>query len=257
MYYLRIDDLRVSLLYHKDNIPIFSSTSVVQSSIDEALDELFAADMLPARLCVLVSGPTTIVPMAESPESPAEQSVLFNSCFCFRDDTPRRVLFDEIPALNSHLYFAVKADVCNAIINHFPDAQVHFMSAITPMLRHFSEKDDEAMRFRVYLNCRCGYIDALAFDGRQLVVLNSFPVRGVSDAVYYALAFSKTIGFEVASTPYIIVGDDTMAASLVDQLKSFAHNVLQGSLCDDFEHSPILHNTDIPYDLALHVLCAL
>lgn len=256
MHYLRIDDLRISLLSHTDSIPVFTSRNVLPGHFDTALTA-FSADVSPVRLDVLVSGPTTIVPSAEIPDDPEEQALLFNSCFSFSDNTPRRVFFDEIPALKSHLFFAVKDNVCNAIVEQFPDTEVHFISAITPMLRHFSENYDGTTRFRVYLNCREGFVDAFAFDGRQLAILNSFPVRSVSDAVYYALAFSKTVGFEVSTTPYCIVGDETMATSIVSHLRDFAHNVVLGSLRDDFAASPLSLNNQIPYDLALHALCAL
>lgn len=256
MQYLRLDDLSISMLSNTDSKPVLTSRTVLPGHFDTALAE-FSAVANPGRLDVLVSGPTTIVPSAEIPEDPEEQALIFNSCFSFNDSTPRRVFFDEIPALKSHLFFAVKDNVCNAIIEQFPDAEVRFFSAITPMLRHFSENYDGATRFRVYLNCRNGFVDAFAFDGRQLAILNSFPVRSVSDAVYYALAFSKTVGFDVATTPYCIVGDETMATSIVEHLQDFAHNVVRGSLRDDFAASPLTLNNAIPYDLALHALCAL
>lgn len=256
MHYLRIDDQSISLLKGTDTKPVFTSRHVLPGTFGMTLAEL-TADTQPVHIDVLVSGPTTIVPSTEIPTTPEEQALVFNSCFNFNDNTLRRVFYDEIPALKSHLFFAVKDSICNAILEQYPDAEVRFISAITPMLRHFSENYDGTQRFRVYLNCRHGFMDAFAFDGRQLAILNSFPVRSVSDAVYYALAFSKTVGFDTATTPYYIYGDATMAKSVVEHLQDFAHNVVSGSLRDDFAASPITLNNEIPYDLALHALCAL
>lgn len=256
MHYLRIDDLHIQMLSQAESNPVFTSRNVLPGAFDMALAE-FSSAVNPVRLDVLVSGPTTIVPSSETPESPEEQSLIFNSCFNFNDASSRRVFFDEIPALKSHLFFAVKDSICNAIIEQFPGTEVNFVSAITPLLRHFSEIYDGTSRFRVYLNCRDGFMDSFAFDGRQLAILNSFPVRSVSDAVYYALAFSKTVGFDVTTTPYCVVGDDTMATSIVKHLQDFASNVVRGTLRDEFQTSPITLTNEIPYDLALHVLCAL
>lgn len=256
MHYLRIDDLCISLLSQTESKPVLTSRNVPPGAFDTVLADIFSV-VHPTRLDVLVCGPTTIVPSAEIPDNPEEQTLLFNSCFSFNDNTVRRIFFDEIPALKSHLFFAVKDNVCNAVIEQFPDTEVHFYSAITPMLRHFSENYDGTQRFRVYLNCRNSFIDAFAFDGRQLAILNSFPVRSVSDSVYYALAFSKAVGFDITTTPYCVIGDETMAASIVEHLQDFAHNVVRGCLRDDFAASPLTLHNEIPYDLALHALCAL
>lgn len=255
MYYLHIDDLRVSLLCQADTQPNLVGRNIIPGAFAEVLAD-FSSAFRAKQLDVLVSGPTTIVPTAELNVAPEKQDLIFNSCFNFLDNSPRRVFFDEIPALHSHLLFAVKDNVCNEIIEQFSEAEIRFTSALTPLLRHFSDQYDGKRRFRVYLNCRYRFIDVFAFDGRQLVVLNSFPVNAVSDAVYYTLSFSKVVGLDVATVPYYVVGDHTMSKTIVEQLSAFAHNVCMKTLEEEFGTSPLTTNPEIPYALSAHILCA-
>lgn len=255
MYYLRIDDLRVSLLCHADSTPVLVERNHIPGAFADVLRELSTA-FTAEHLDVLVSGPTTIVPSSELPDAPGEQTAIFSSCFNFVDDVPREVFASAIPALYSHLLFGVKAPICQAIREQFAGGTVRFESSLSPLLRHFSEHYDTGSRFRVYLNCRQGFVDVFAFDGRQLVVLNSFPVSNVGDVVYYAIAFSKTIGLDMATTPFFVVGDTTMASSVVAHLGRFVSIVSTRSLVDEFGNSPLTQNATIPYDLAVHILCA-
>lgn len=255
MYYLRIDDLRMTLLRQAEGVPVFAERNIVPGAFSEVLGELasgFHAD----KLDVLVSGPMTIVPSEELPAAPADYAAIFNACFHFVDNTPRYVFSNEIPALRSHLLFAVKQPTYDAVTHEFADIPVNFVSSLTPLLRHFAGRQDAVSRFRVYVNCRDRFIDVFVFDGRQLAVINSFPVSTSSDAVYYILGFSKTVGFAVATTPYYIVGDREMADALVSQLSRFAGRVVSQTIVEEFGASPLTDNPHITYDLAAHILCA-
>lgn len=256
MYYLRIDDLRMTLLRQVDGVPVFAERNIVPGAFSEVLGELasgFKAD----KLDVIVSGPMTIVPSEELPADPADNAAIFNTCFHFIDNTPRYVFSNEIPALRSHLLFAVKQPTYEAVMKQFADVPVQFVSSLTPLLRHFADRYDGSSRFRVYVNCRDRFIDVFVFDGRQLAVINSFPVSTPADAVYYILGFSKTVGFAVATTPYYIVGDSSMVGDLVNHLSRFAGRVSSHTIVDEFGSTPLTVNPHITYDLAAHVLCAL
>lgn len=254
MYYLRIDDLRVALLCGDAANPVVVERNHIPGAFAEVLAELSSA-VSAERLDVLVSGPTTIAPVELLTGAPGETEQIFGSCFNFVDNDTRRVFSNDIPALHSRLLFGVKSSVYEAIVQQFSTTEVRFVSALTPLLRHFSEHYDGGTRFRVYLNCRDRFVDVLAFDGRQLAVLNSFPVSKVNDAVYYTLAFSKTVGLDIADTPYIVVGNTVMVASVVSHLRRFANNVTSPSLLEEFGASSLTLDSDIPYDLAVHILC--
>lgn len=256
MYYLRIDDFRATLLSTDGGQPVVEHHNIVPGAFSDTMAEISSA-INAQRLDVLVSGPTTIVPSAELKETtPETQDLIFNSCFNFVDNTPRRVFFDDIPALQAHLLFAVKDNICNDIVEQFPTTELHFVSSLTPLVRHFSESYDGTSRFRVYLNCRDRYVDVFAFDGRQLAVFNSFPVGGGSDVVYYALAFAKTIGFSPASTPYYVVGDRDKTAEVVTRLRQFTHKAVVLDIAEELGRRPLTQHTDIPHELVFHILCA-
>lgn len=256
MYYLRIDDLNATLLCTDGGRPVVVQRNIIPGAFPDTLAEISSA-IDAQRLDVLVSGPTTIVPSSELEDTtPETQDIIFNSCFNFVDNTPRRVFYDDIPALHAHLLFAVKDNICNAIIEQFPTTELRFVSSLTPLVRHFSESYDGTSRFRVYLNCRDRFVDVFAFDGRQLAVFNSFPVSSISDVVYYALAFAKTIGFSPASTPYYAVGDNGKAADVVAHLRQFAHKATVLDITEELGKRPLTQNPDIPHDLVFHILCA-
>lgn len=256
MYYLRIDDLNATLLCTDGGRPEVVQRNIIPGAFHDTLAEISSA-IDAQRLDVLVSGPTTIVPSSELKDTtPETQDLIFNSCFNFVDNTPRRVFYDDIPALHAHLLFAVKDNICNAIIEQFPTTELRFVSSLTPLVRHFSESYDGTSRFRVYLNCRDRFIDVFAFDGRQLAVFNSFPVSSINDVVYYALAFAKTIGFSPVSTPYYAVGDNDKAVDVVAHLSQFAHNATVLDITEELGKRPLTQNPDIPHELVFHILCA-
>lgn len=256
MYYLRIDDLRATLLSTEGGRPVIAQRNIIPGTFSDVLAEISSA-IDAERLDVLVSGPTTIIPSSEiEGTTPAAQDIIFNSCFNFVDNTPRRVFYDEIPALQAHLLFAVKDNICNAIIEQFPTTELRFVSSLTPLVRHFSESFDGSSRFRVYINCRDCFADFFAFDGRQLAVFNSFPVSSVNDVVYYALAFAKTIGFSVADTPYYAVGNGTKAAEVISYLHEFSHKATVVDIKQELGNRPLTQHPDIPHDLVFHILCA-
>lgn len=256
MYYLRINDLQATLLCTDGGRPVVVKRNIIPGAFADTMAEISSA-IDAERIDVLVSGPTTIVPSAElAVTTPEKQNLIFNSCFNFVDNTPRRVFYDDIPALHAHLLFAVKDNICNAIIEQFPTTELRFVSSLTPLVRHFSESYDGSSRFRVYLNCRDRFVDVFAFDGRQLAVFNSFPVGSVNDVVYYALAFAKTVGFSVNSTPYYAVGDGPKATEVVEHLCNFTHKATVIDLEKELGSHPLTQNPDIPHDLVFHILCA-
>lgn len=255
MYYLRLDDLRVKLLCQSEGIPVMVERNILGGDVTEIISDL-AGSINTRHLDVLVSGPTTIVPSDELPSSASAHAAIFNACFNFMDDTPRLVFSNEIPALRSHLLFAIKEPTYDALVKYFPAVNVRFVSSLTPLLLHFANRPASGARFRVYINCREGFIDVFVFDGQQLAVLNSFPVTAVADAVYYTLAFSKTVGFDISTTPYYVVGEPALSQSVVEQLRRFARVVTTRSLDEEFGINAVTHTEGITFDLAAHILCA-
>lgn len=259
MLYLNIDDHKITALVAgktETSAPILLERSVMTDHYDQVLEEIAQVCRdnyeAPIKVKVFVCGPVTIAPTEEMITTP---EVLFNHCFDFTDKMQRKVCYDEIIDLHALLIFGVKISVVESLSRLFPDDEIRFHSALTPMLEVFSRSYQKQQRLRTYLHCREGFIDILAFDGRTLTILNSFPVSSVNDAVYYTIALSKSIGIDVNTMPFYVCGDKAMAEDLRRSMQQFAATVRSVNILDTLPSAYTLVKHQLPHSIAAHLTC--
>lgn len=169
---------------------------------------------------VLICGPVTIVPDGEVAAEKYEQ--VFRSCFSFSDSSDREVFATPVPMLHSTLLFGVKTSVVEALRRQFADVPLHIESALAPILNHFADHYEDNLRLRIFVNCRYRFIDVFCIDGRQLTLLNSFPVNGAPDIAYYAVAITRSLCLDTQSVPFLFMGDREMMTTALTELRRFA-----------------------------------
>lgn len=200
---------------------------------------------------VLVSGPATLVPTDEV--SAHDEAFVFNSCFSFTNHTERSVFANEIPVLRQRLLFGVLKTVEEAISEEFRCPDLQYVSALTPVLEHFTEKHRGDRGVQLYVNCRARFIDVFSFVGGRLTVLNSFPVNTVADASYFVVALMKNMDYDMANVACRIIGDGAMAADLVQTLRRFITHVDAVDAVKEFGTVSMLSAADVPFDIMAHI----
>lgn len=260
MLYLNIDDHKITALVTSNlatSIPVMLECSVMSDKYSEALAEIAEScrksHVWPTELNVFICGPVTIAPTEEIISNP---EVLFDSCFDFTDKTQRKVYHNEICSLHALLIFGVNTTIIDAISHQFSGCEINYHSSLSPMLTTFSCNYKKENRLRTYLHCREGFIDIFAFDGRCLTIMNSFPVCSVSDAVYYTIALSKSIGIDIRTMPFYVCGDRTMTGELKLSMKQFATTVLDVEFTDALPVDLSHVHQQLPHSIAAHLSCA-
>lgn len=265
MLYLRIEDYRLILAdYNRPSASQPDSHAMLtlvehklkpEMSLQQNLHAARVQHELFLRkgwLEVIVNGPTTLVPVSEYED--ASESIVFKSCFRAASETPFRVLADNIPQLRTMLVFGVRQNMAESIAREFQDCDIHYTSAASLLLRRFAIHDFPKLHRRVYVNCREGFIDVVAFTERQLTACCTYEANTTYDAVYYILALSKALGFRTDETRYILTGSEAMAGGILSSLQRFVPDAVRRSLIDEFGLRPITRHPAVPYDLGLLLL---
>lgn len=238
-------------------LSITQSTLAHGANVQQALADMrlevpeFNAYIKHSPVTVLVSGPATLVPADAVGE--ADSAFVFNSCFSFTNHAERSVYANEIPALRQRLLFGVMKTVEEAVGQEFRYPDLHFVSALTPVLEHFAEKHRGDRSVQIYVNCRARFIDVIVFAAGRLQVLNSFPVNTVDDASYYVVALMKTMDYSVDSVPCRLLGDGAMAMDLSKSLRRFLTRVEVVDAVREFGGVNMTTAAEVPFDLMAHI----
>ncbi|MBR1594283.1 MAG: DUF3822 family protein [Alloprevotella sp.] len=190
---------------------------------------------LPAeRTEVLVGTPATAMPLADFTEELCEPTLHF----VMPAKAGERVFYDTLPAVNCVLVYAMPEETCKALEEAF--GEVHFTACLTHVLRHYSRtrcQEDAARRMLIHLHESSA--DIAAFEGRRMLVENSFEVHQASDVAYYAYHIASTLGFDARQDTMDLCGDK----GSVEEALRFIHMFSpQACTLEQFE--------GMPYDLA-------
>lgn len=210
---------------------------------------------------VLVSGPTTFVPLAEFQEEDCEG--LYDVCFPHEGVTRRRVFYDIVPSTNCVALFALDENVCRSI-EDLLGLTPHYVSAFTSLIRHYAAKPviprPGHKRFFVYTHGE--HADIVVLEGGRLLHACGYTVGSVADVAYYALALARSLGANVVSpatsqgetvvvpdTFYVVADERGDIDKTVDELRQYAADVLPIIPSAEFNRHSAASNPDIPYDL--------
>ncbi len=115
------------------HLPLVANLREAQRS-----DEVLYAPI--EKVNVLVPGSVTAIPLSHFREEDCEK--LWNSCYGKpMDEKRQRVFYDVVPHAGIVLLFAVEEATCRAVENTF-NCEVHYVSGVTSLLRHFAGKPD-------------------------------------------------------------------------------------------------------------------
>lgn len=268
MLFLRLDDSHLTLFYKRpgektefseelsERFPFEHRKLRPSTSLEMNLREIRASHIEfqeKQRMEVLVTSPVTLVPISEFEEEMCEDFYHFSVVGERREHVALRVFYDMLPFSNAVLIFALEENVCQAIEDEFGE-EVHYVSALTNVLKSFSEKIHPQHRRRVYLHCCDARLDVIVYEGYQLLLLNSFEIRGHSDVTYYALNVAQNLGLELTQTPFTLCGTEEKCQAVSGELERFVKNVGLLRASAVFNRHPLATIPNAPFDLVNHIL---
>ena len=196
------------------------------------------------RVQALVTGAVTPVPLADFQEEDSE--VLYD--FCFPGEKKRRIFYDLLPTANVVLLFALEETVCHALEEAF--GNVHYVSSLTPVLRHFSTKGSAVQEKRLFAYLHEQAADIAVFEKSRLLLANTFHIHAPVDAAYYILNAAKQLGMPPLQTPFYLAGPAGQRDGVATELRKYATNVYPILPASEFNRHPVAATEGVPYDLA-------
>ncbi len=268
--YVRLSDARLALArydqdvhtafafstYHLD--PKFSlTTNLREASQTEAL----LRAPYKGTVQILVSSPTTFVPLAEFQEEDAK--AIYD--FCIPPTEKRRVFYDIVPSANCVVLFSLKETIFKTLNTTFP--QSNFISSVTPLLRHFSQKGiSRPGQTRIFVYAHNQSMDLSIFEDTRLIMANSYPMSAPTDVAYFTFNLTTQLGIATAPTaeanspeevlatsdaypPIYVVAAPGLQENIVETLREFASNVIAVNPTGEFNRHVVASTPGVPYDL--------
>lgn len=256
MLYLRLSESELNFARYEagnGDTFVFSTFKLrPQTSFTVNLREACAAEDLlkqpHAAIQVLVAGPVTPVPLADFQEEDCE--AFYD--FCFTKEQPRRVFYDVLPAANAVLLFALDKNACHALEETLGD--IHYVSAQTAVLRHFSAKVSPVQPKRLFVHCRDQAADVAVFEESRLLMVNSYDVHSPVDTAYYVLNIARWHGSGGSGLPIYVTGPQDRREAVAAELRKYVKGVYPVNPASEFNRHAVAAAEGVPYDLVALLL---
>lgn len=195
-----------------------------------------------SKVQVPVVGATTPVPLADFQEEDCE--TLYN--YTFPSETPRRVFYDVLPSANAVLLFSLDETTCRILEEEF--GNVHYVSALTPVLRHFSVKGMSAAK-RLFAYVQGGMLSVAVFEESKLVVTNTYRMANPVDAAYYVFNVASHQAMKPEEAAFYVAGGPEERESISAELRKYAANVYTINPAGEYNRHIVAMTSGVPYDL--------
>ena len=220
----------------------------IMVNLREAMEAVPDTRNKTVQLRILVSGPTTLVPIADFQEEHVDDLFLYN----FPDKRGCRVFYDTLPSIDAMLLFSMPDALYRIIRSIAP--QSYYVSASTPLLKHFSEKTAAGAGKRIFAYFENRYTDISVFESSRLLLSNKFEVPAAEDAAYYILSCMGRTGTDNENDAVFLSGSAEYIETLKTLLERYVKNVFRIFPQAEFHRHPVTANKEIPYPLVLDAL---
>ncbi len=145
---------------------------------------------------------STLVPDAIFKQGDERKVLEFNF---EKKDQIQKVFSRQVQPLQLHSVFAVSEELHRELFHLFEEPElVHLSSS----LLEAAQLDSRSMKEKdIFLNFRNGNLDAIVFNGKKLLLMNSFPCTTVDDFIYFALMICDQLELDPDSIPLRIAGE--------------------------------------------------
>ena len=239
-------ELGLKTLYLKDDG--LNPTASLAVNLRTALDTLPPADNTVTDAQVLVAAsPVTLVPLAHFREE--DCAALYG--YCFPESQGCEVYYDVLPMANAVLLFALQRQLARTLEDAF--GSVHYVSALTPLMRHFADKSSQGGQ-RLYAYAAEGRLHLSVFEGGRLLMANSYRMQAPTDAAYYLLNMARRTGTDPQTATFYVAGSSDLRDAILGELRKYVRQVNAIHPAAEFNRHPVVRNKQVPYDLACFLL---
>ena len=223
-------------------------TASLAVNLRTALDTLPPADNTVTDAQVLVAAsPVTLVPLAHFREE--DCAALYG--YCFPESQGCEVYYDVLPMANAVLLFALQRQLARTLEDAF--GSVHYVSALTPLMRHFADKSSQGGQ-RLYAYAAEGRLHLSVFEGGRLLMANSYRMQAPTDAAYYLLNMARRTGTDPQTATFYVAGSSDLRDAILGELRKYVRQVNAIHPAAEFNRHPVVRNKQVPYDLACFLL---
>ena len=194
-------------------------TASLAVNLRTALDTLPPADNTVTDAQVLVAAsPVTLVPLAHFREE--DCAALYG--YCFPESQGCEVYYDVLPMANAVLLFALQRQLARTLEDAF--GSVHYVSALTPLMRHFADKSSQGGQ-RLYAYAAEGRLHLSVFEGGRLLMANSYRMQAPTDAAYYLLNMARRTGTDPQTATFYVAGSGDLRDAILGELRKYVRQV--------------------------------
>lgn len=198
---------------------------------------------------VSIVGRVTPVPLAEFQEEDVE--TLYS--YCFTPGEKSRRFYDVAPATNAVLLFSLSEMTCRVLEEAF--GEVRYSSAMTSLLQHFAGKGiGSANGRRLFVYTHDGVIDLVCLDEMRLVMINTYPVRTLTDVDYYTFNMARHLGIDLQEAPIFVAGEALLRDPVVTELQKYAARVYAVNPSAEYNRHLVSTTEGVPYDFMCSLL---
>lgn len=200
------------------------------------------------RAMVLIDSPVMMIPAETFNDDPAD--TLYNYTVTGHENDV--ILSTVLPSLNAVAVYPVNKDLKLVVDDNFQD--VRFSHVCQPVWNHLYKRSFTGVRMKLYAYFHNKKLDVFSFRQNRFRFTNSFDTSLAPDAVYFILNVWKQLAFDNKRDELHIVGDIPERENLLQELKTFIHNVYVINPKAEFNRAPITDNDNLPYDLITYYI---
>ena len=218
-------------------------------NLKEAMNKVELLKQKHDKVEVLVNGPVTPIPLVEFQEEDIESIY----AFCFSEHEDQRIFYDSVPATNTVFLFSLPEITCRTLEDIF--GAVRYQSCLTPVVQHFATKAlSTAAGKRMFVYTHDGAIDVVILEESRLIMLNTYPVRTLTDVVYYVFNLVSHLGMDIQGSPIFVTGQPVLRDPVVEELQKYANHVYPIHPSSEFNRNIVATTEGVPYDVVCGLL---
>lgn len=219
------------------------------ANIREAVNQVELLKDKPQKIEVFVNGPVTPVPLVEF----QEEDINDIYSFCLSSKESRRIFYDSVPASNVVLLFGLSETTCHTLEDIFEE--VHYQSCLTPVIQHFATKGlGNTSDKRMFVYTHDGTIDLIVMQDTRMVMLNTYPVRTLTDVAYYTFNLASHIGMDIQTTPIFVAGLPPLRDPVAEELQKYAVRVYPIHPSAEYNRHIVATTENVAYDMICGLL---
>ncbi|REJ84049.1 MAG: DUF3822 family protein [Bacteroidetes bacterium] len=223
------DSLQIALLEKKENrflaLEYFSFRSESEAGLSEEREKHLRNSAVLRNYefsgvkAAVFSPVQTLVPEAMYKKEHVEKLLRFNCAF----DDKLLVFSDNLSSQQAHILYGIEPQTIQTLEHLFEEPEIHhplccMTEALSMLPRSKKEKE-------ISLHFRKKHLDVFVFEGRNLLMCNSYECKTAEDFLYYSLFIFDQLELDPSSTSTLLLGEIESESALYKILANYIRNL--------------------------------